>query len=33
MMRITPLRRTNLQFSQRALIDGLTFIAPLVSST
>jgi hypothetical protein len=27
MMRITPLRRTNLQFSQRGLIDGLTFIA------
>jgi hypothetical protein len=27
MIRITPLRRTNLQFSQRTLIDGRTFIA------
>ena len=26
MILITPLRRTNLQFSQRALIDGLTFM-------
>jgi hypothetical protein len=27
MIRMTPCRRTILQFSHRALIDGLTFIA------
>jgi hypothetical protein len=31
MIRMTPCRRTILQFSHRALIDGLTFIARLSS--